>query len=385
MIPITWNGQSLRFGVGALDELSDVLQEAGIARPLVVCSPSVRGEVDDGALSGILRGVAVYDGVQPHTPVESVLEACRAFRDHHADGVVALGGGSAMDTAKLVAFEQSTAGGFTRTIVDATIERRDLTTDFPVSPELEGGRVACVNVPTTLSQAEYTQTAGFTLASGGKAIFGHPFLRAAGVIVDPGLAERTPLRLRLATGLKALDTGIAVLAGLPDGDRIARPLAAGAVRLLAAELRRDDDQAGETSIATLQWGAWLAIAPRSLVAFDEPAMVGRWPSAALRHQIGGILGLSHSEAAAALLPALGYTATKRDPWFANELAGVLGVQETGLEETLARLVEACGLSQHLAEVGLRRDDVAAVSEAAAAESSGCLTVTAAEVILRHAL
>jgi maleylacetate reductase len=75
-----------------LDELPGVLREVGIERPLLVTSP--RWE------SLELPAARRFDGVRPHAPVETVRRAIAAAEG--LDGVIGLGGGSAIDTAKAV-------------------------------------------------------------------------------------------------------------------------------------------------------------------------------------------------------------------------------------------------------------------------------------------
>jgi len=75
-----------------LDELPGVLALLGIERPLLVTTPRwTKVELPVGS---------VFDGVRPHAPAETVEAAVEASRD--ADGLLAVGGGSAIDTAKAV-------------------------------------------------------------------------------------------------------------------------------------------------------------------------------------------------------------------------------------------------------------------------------------------
>jgi alcohol dehydrogenase class IV len=89
----------VRFGAGSLGELADVCGEAGISRPLLVASR--RG----AEAAAVLPVVATFDGVRPHVPVETVRDAAALVRETGADGLVGLGGGSAIDTCKAVVAE----------------------------------------------------------------------------------------------------------------------------------------------------------------------------------------------------------------------------------------------------------------------------------------
>ena len=107
----------VRFGAGALAELGDVCSEAGIARPLLVTTR--RGA---GTVSG-LPVVETFDGVLPHVPVETVRAAAERVGEAGADGLVGLGGGSAIDTCKAVVAELA-AGGTSRYPASSPSRRR---------------------------------------------------------------------------------------------------------------------------------------------------------------------------------------------------------------------------------------------------------------------
>ena len=126
----------IRFGAGAIAELEDVCNEVGIARPLLVTTR--RGS---GTVAG-LPVVETFDGVLPHVPVETVRAAAERVREVGADGLVGLGGGSAIDTCKAVVAEFA-AGG------------------IEPLPRV-------VAVPTTYAGAEWTPYFGMLLAPGRK-------------------------------------------------------------------------------------------------------------------------------------------------------------------------------------------------------------------------
>src|SRR4051812_4708873 len=79
-----------------LDSLSEVLRELSVRRPLLITSRRW-GDVE-------LPVASRFDGVRPHSEAASVQAAIAAAE--HADGLVALGGGSAIDTGKAVSAER---------------------------------------------------------------------------------------------------------------------------------------------------------------------------------------------------------------------------------------------------------------------------------------
>ncbi len=162
----------IRFGAGSLAELEDVCAEAGIARPLLVATR--RG----AASIARLPVVATFDGVLPHVPVETVREAATLARSAGADGLVGLGGGSAVDTCKAVVADLA-AGG------------------HEPLPRV-------VAVPTTYAGAEWTPYYGMLLAPGRKGGGVDEHARPVAAIYDPKLSVGLPLEATVGTAMNAL-------------------------------------------------------------------------------------------------------------------------------------------------------------------------------------
>ena len=99
--------QDLLIGGGASDDLAEHVARIGIERPLVVSDRFLLDKGPAGPLVERLKAggatVAVFGEVQPDPTLDNVEGALQALRDHEADGVVAIGGGSPMDTAKAAA------------------------------------------------------------------------------------------------------------------------------------------------------------------------------------------------------------------------------------------------------------------------------------------
>jgi maleylacetate reductase len=159
----------IRFGAGSLAELADVAAEVGAAQLLLVTSR--RG----AALAGRLPVAAVFDGVQPHVPVESVRVAAGLAMESGADALVALGGGSAIDTCKAVVAE--------------------------LLPERELKTIA---VPTTYAGAEWTSFFGVLQAPGRKGGGSEERAKPVAAIYDPTLTLTLPLPDTVGTALNAL-------------------------------------------------------------------------------------------------------------------------------------------------------------------------------------
>jgi maleylacetate reductase len=119
-----------RFGAGSLAELKDVADEVGVQRLLLVTSRRA------ASLAGRLPVAAVYDGVRRHVPAETVIEAADAAETVDADGLVGLGGGSAIDLCKAATVTLGERGRIVRTIaIPTTYAGAEATPFFGVRDE----------------------------------------------------------------------------------------------------------------------------------------------------------------------------------------------------------------------------------------------------------
>lgn len=185
------------FGVGALQELPANLAKLNIRRPLLVTDP---GLVNTDAFRSVAatlgansQGKAwfLYSGVHPN-PVEiDVHETAAAFQKNNCDGIIGLGGGSALDVAKAARL---------------LVKRPQLDwTKFYNEPDWSG-LFPFVAIPTTAGTgSEVGRSSVITLdATKRKAVIFHPELLAKLVILDPELTRGLPPKLTAATGADAL-------------------------------------------------------------------------------------------------------------------------------------------------------------------------------------
>jgi alcohol dehydrogenase class IV len=185
------------FGAGALSELPARAKRLGIHRPLVVTDAGLVDTTAFHALEQTLdpagrnKSWFVYSGVHPN-PVESdVREAAMAFSEHKCDGVIAIGGGSALDVGKAARL---------------LVKRPKLDcSKFYDEPDWSGLH-PFVAIPTTAGTgSEVGRSSVITLESTRrKAVLFHPELLARLVILDPELTVGLPPKLTAATGADAL-------------------------------------------------------------------------------------------------------------------------------------------------------------------------------------
>ena len=196
-----WNyPTTVRFGAGRIAELPDALAATGIKRPLFVTDPGLAKLPVVAATLKLLHDAkvpyGVFSDVKPN-PVESNLAAgIEAFRKGKHDGVIAFGGGSALDLGKLIAFQ----AGQSRPVWDFEDigdwwTRADSTKIAPI-----------VAVPTTAGTGSEVGRAGVITheASHTKKVIFHPKMLPAIVIADPELTVGMPPFITAGTGMDAL-------------------------------------------------------------------------------------------------------------------------------------------------------------------------------------
>lgn len=196
-----WNfPTTVLFGPGRIKELPAVLKAAGIEHPLFVTDPGLAKLPVVASTLDILdnAGVkyAVFSDVKPN-PVESNLDAgVNVFNDGKHDGVIAFGGGSALDLGKLIAFQ----AGQTRPVWDFEDvgdwwTRADSNAIAPI-----------IAVPTTAGTGSEVGRAGVLTneATHTKKVIFHPKMLPVTVIADPELSIGMPPFITVGTGMDAL-------------------------------------------------------------------------------------------------------------------------------------------------------------------------------------
>ncbi|KAB2678968.1 iron-containing alcohol dehydrogenase [Brucella tritici] len=196
-----WNfPTTVLFGPGRIKELPAVLKAAGIQNPLFVTDPGLAKLPVVASTLAILNEAGVKHGVfsdvKPN-PVESNLYAgVEVFKSGKHDGVIAFGGGSALDLGKLIAFQ----AGQTRPVWDFEDigdwwTRADSKAIAPI-----------IAVPTTAGTGSEVGRAGVLTneATHTKKVIFHPKMLPVTVIADPELSTGMPPFITAGTGMDAL-------------------------------------------------------------------------------------------------------------------------------------------------------------------------------------
>ena len=244
------------YGPASLARLSQELTRAGCRRPLVVCGASVAAgdalALVKEALGASLAGV--FAEVRSHSPLPDVERAAQALADADADSVIAVGGGSALVTAR-AAVVLLAEGGDVRALCTSRGTDGRMT-----SPRLSAPKLPIFAVPTTPTTALVKAgSAVLDPETGQRLALFDPKTRARAVFVHPRLVASAPVALTRSASLNALAMAIEGLESA-TGTPLADAALMHAVRLLAEHLPKlehaPDDPAcrGQLVVASILCG-----------------------------------------------------------------------------------------------------------------------------------
>ncbi len=332
----------LLFGWGAFGSLRAQSEALGLRRPLLVTDDGVAAVGLAARAQEALPGALLFTGVHANPSEDDVLAGLDAYRAGGCDGIVALGGGSPLDAAKAIRLLTSHPGPLSR-------YERTRGGDQLIGPDLP----PMVAIPTTAGTgSEVGRGALIVLReSGRKALILSPHLLPSCSICDPELTLRLPAALTAATGFDALSHCIEeLLAARPHP--LVDALAAEGLRLIAGNLSRavadgSDREAREAMLLGSLYGG---------IGFQK----GLGAVHALSHPLAS-LRVHHGTANAILLPHVIRFNRTAVPAGYGRLVEVLRADPAVWVE---KLLAETGLPTRLSEVGLRRDRIPALAEAA---------------------
>lgn len=308
-----WNyPTTVRFGAGRIAELPEVLEAVGIRKPLFVTDPGLAKLpvvpktlklLDDAKIP-----YGVFSEVRPN-PVESNLEAgVSVFRKGKHDGVIAFGGGSALDLGKLIAFQ----AGQTRPVWDFEDigdwwTRADANKIAPI-----------VAVPTTAGTGSEVGRAGVLTheATHTKKVIFHPKMMPAIVIADPELSVGMPPFITAGTGMDAFAHCLEAYCA-PGYHPLADGIAVEGIRLVFENLPKAFANGKDITARANMMSA----AAMGATAFQK----GLGAIHSLSHPIGALYDTHHGMTNAVFMPY------------------VLAFNRDAIEERIDRLAAYCGI------------------------------------------
>lgn len=350
------------WGQGAIDALPRELDRVGARRAAVFCGASL---VREGALLARVesalggRFAGRFDGVREHSPVPAVVAGAGALRDARADAVVAVGGGSAVVSARAAAILLAEGRDLrelcTRRGADGRL----------VSPRLDAPKLPQFVVATTPSTAYAKAGSAVRDPDAGErlALF-DPKTRAQAVFLDAGAAATAPAAVVEGAGLNALAMAVEAL-GAPQDDPLADAALRQSLVLLARWLPRLRTPDGARARVPLMLAALLA---GQGTDHKHGGLAG-----SLSHALGPRSAVSNGHVEAILLPhAVRFNAPATGARMAAAAASLGAATAADADDdadapartadALERLLAALPVPRRLRDAGVDRgllDDVAA--------------------------
>ena len=374
------NAVKLLCGELALERIPNELQHLNAKRPLVL-SDAVLAKI--GTMAQVTSAMEA-EGVTPAAcftdiPVDSSLAVVNKiavfYREQDCDSIVAIGGGSVIDTAKGVrlVLSQDTDDIFSISGLENVTNGRHI--PFVVVPTTAGTGSECTGVAVIKNDE-----------NGVKMEFLSPFVEPDVAVIDPRMTEGLPPKATASTGMDALCHAVEACTCL-QANPLSTAYGTAAIRLIAQNLETATVN-GKNREARFNMALASTMAG---IAFSN-SMVGAVH--AIGHALGGVCGVPHAVAMTILLPhvmrynlshsAGDYAALL--PWLVGMDAAMATPADKRAEAAIAaietlgtKLNAACGLPLTLSAAGVSKDSFAKVAEFAVNDGALIVNPRAATV------
>ncbi|EED31424.1 alcohol dehydrogenase [gamma proteobacterium NOR5-3] len=355
MQPFTFNTvASVVSGNGEALKLAAHCARLGIENVLLVTDPGLVsigliGPVQN-ALGAAGISVTLFAKVSEDPPEAVVLAAAVAGKAAGADGVIAVGGGSSMDVAKVAA---------------ALLCSDQPLADMYGVEQVAGGRLPLILVPTTAGTgSEVTPVAVITTGETTKAGVSSSVLLPDIAVLDADLTLGLPPKITAMTGVDAMVHAIEAYTSRIKKNPVSDNLARSALALLSRNIRtavhdgRQRDARGAMLLGAMQAGQAFANAPVAAVH-------------ALAYPLGGHYHIPHGLSNSLVLPAvLRFNLPDAVSLYAELAELVVGAPVTGSEEARAEaliaaleaVIDELSLPATLTEAGVREDSLETLAQ-----------------------
>jgi len=339
----TWNyPTAIAAGDGAIVQLPDCCKQLGMLRPLLVTDPGlamlpmIKAALEACRNAGIAPGL--FSNIKGNPTSRNVDDGVSAFTTGGHDGIIAFGGGSAIDAAKAIALMV----GQQRPLWDFV----DSGDNWQLADE--AAIASIIAVPTTAGTgSEVGRVALITDEERQvKRIVFHPKLLPARVILDPRLTVGLPPAITAATGMDALSHNLEALCS-PSYHPMAEGIAIEGIRLVSEYLPRAVDN-GSDITARMQM---ITASSMGATAFQK----GLGAMHALAHPLGALYDAHHGLLNAVLMP---YVLLVNRPAVGDKLersARYLNLPNPGFDSFLdwvLRLRERIAIPHSLGDLGI---------------------------------
>jgi alcohol dehydrogenase class IV len=352
--------ERVHFGPGSIARLSEELDKIKSHRPFVITGRTIAektGLVDTIEQASGRKLVGVFSGIKQHAPISSIKRAISDVEGARADSLISLGGGSAIDSTKIAV--------------------KELSENF-AKPNL-----AHLAIPTTLSAAEFSHSAGMTDdSSKRKTGVRDSRLVPRFIFLDPKITLDTPPWLWACTGIRSLDHAVESIYS-PRHQPYVDTLALESIKLLFQNLKLSTDNPTEVAARlACQMAAWMS--------FAGVQSVGTGLSHAIGRVIGATWDIPHGITSCLTLAQVMRHQAQRHPARLTMIAQAEGEDPKGLSqdklailaaERVEALVKDLGLSKKLGNYGIKREDLPSIAKDASGPGEYSTALQVLEAIL----
>ena len=357
------NAVKLLCGELSLERIPNELQHLNAKRPLVLSDAilakiGTMAQVTSAMEAEGVAAAAVFTDIPVDSSLAVVNRIAAFYREQNCDSIVAIGGGSVIDTAKGVrlVLSQDTDDIFSISGLENVTNGKHI--PFVVVPTTAGTGSECTGVAVIKNDA-----------NGVKMEFLSPFVEPDVAVIDPRMTLGLPPKATASTGMDALCHAVEACTCL-QANPLSTAYGTAAIKLIAENLEMSTSN-GKDKKARFNMALASTMAG---IAFSN-SMVGAVH--AIGHALGGVCGVPHAVAMTILLPhvmrynlchsAEDYAALL--PWLVGMDAAMSTPAEkraeaaiTAIEELGRKLNAICGLPLSLSEAGVSKDAFAKVSE-----------------------
>lgn len=324
------------------------IERLGVKRVLLLTTRSLtNGKLIREVTSALGdRCVGKFDAIRAHSPREAVIGGAALARELDADHLLAIGGGSVTDATKTMLL------ALWRDIRDVDgLMSLASKRGAPALTVLDSDTMRMTAVPTTLSAAEFSSSAGVTDTERKvKLSFNHPLMAPVAAILDPAATLETPMELLLSTGMRAMDHAVERWCSIrphPLGDGLALQAMGMLATHLPAIRARPEDLEPRLECQLAAWLTQVSATPG----------VPNGASHGIGYILGGYAGIPHGITSCISLAA---TLQWNEPVNAERQRAVaekLGRPGTRACDAMRDFVKLLGLPTRLSEIGITADRI----------------------------
>ena len=326
------------FGIDALEQLPQLIENLGGTKGLIICSTSVArsGIAEQIMAANPNKFLGIFTGIKPNPTVQNCDDCVNMLRENNCDFVIAIGGGSVLDCAKFARFVATVEG----TTADYLHGTRTITTKG----------LPLIAIPTTSGSA--SEVSGVSVLTDEtknvKKAIGHPLLYPELALVDPSLTVSCPKNVTAVSGIDVLAHALESFYNVnhqPFTDLFAEH----AARLVFDNLRTAYNEPNNIE-------ARAAMAEASVAAGQAFNITGTAAAHACSYPLTQIFGVPHGEACAMTLAAFWRLNASVDPRL-DAFSKRLGFADANaLADEIDQLKRDLDLRLTLADAGITTDE-----------------------------